>query len=368
MTKKKLMIAGFWLLLLVPNLLSPFVKGSGDESNAEKRELAGFPIFSFDTLSEYPKAMDSYINDHAALRSSFLSLNASLNLKLFGYADTTEVLKGRDGWYFFTGGASVADCLGTNRFSAEDLAYITSCVQKTADHFRAEGTEFLVVLPPNKEDIYREFMPDGYERVSDVVKGEELSAYLQEHSDVAVVDPREYFKTNRDYSWYYKTDTHWNDAAGFIVSQMIIDTLGGAPTQIEDVTIEYTPCKAGDLANLFHLPESLSDDVAASVKGFLDDRKVRATDVSGNGGIVYYETENAPDERRIAFYRDSFGTAIADFLPKYFKNSDFYHWQSFDSSLLDKNKPDVVIYEITEREQGRIPDDMRALAPEAFIE
>lgn len=368
MMKKKMMIAGFWLLLLCPNLIAPFTKGNEDGGNAEKRELAQFPSFSFDTLSQYPKAMDSYINDHAALRSSFLGFNASLNLTLFNHADTTEALKGRDGWYFFTGGSSVADCLGTNRFSGEDLAYINSCVQKTADYFRSQGIEFLVVLPPNKEDIYREYMPDGYERVSEVIKGEELSAYLQANSGVKVVDPRDYFKNNKDYLWYFKTDTHWNDAAGFAVSQMIIEALGGTATAVEDVTITYVPEKLGDLANLFYLPETMGSDLGALVSGYLTSVQVAATDVSGNGSIVHYETKHAPDERRIAFYRDSFGTAIASILPKYFKSSDFYHWQSFDASLLEANKPDVVIYEITEREQGRIPDDMRALAPAAFTE
>lgn len=371
--KKKLMLAAFWLLLLGPNLLYPFIKeasnGTDQEQageNTEKRELAAFPVFSLDSYDEYPKNMESYINDHAAFRSEFLSLNATLNLKLFQYADAQDVVKGKDGWYFFTGGSALSDCLGTNRFSSDELAYINSCVQKTAEYFSSQGIDFLVVLPPNKSSVYRQYLPGGYEQVSDITKGEELSAYLTDNSGVPIVDPKSYFQSNQDYLWYYKTDTHWNAAGGYAASQMIIEALGGTPIPVEDVTVHYTRCKQGDLANLFHMPEVFNDDVSASILGYLPDVQLSLTDANGNGGIVYAETKNAHDDRHIAFYRDSFGTAIADTLPKYFKNVDFYHWQSFDASLLKARKPDVIIYEVAERDQGRIPSDMKALAPEAF--
>lgn len=364
--KKKLMIAGFWLLLISPNLLFPFMSGKGDNSNMEKRKLAEFPVLSLDTIEEYPKKLESYINDHAAFRSLFLSANAALNLKLFGYADTPDVLKGKDGWYYFIGGEALKDCLGTNRFSPDGLAYLHSSIQTAADYFRGQGIEFIVLLPPNKEAVYGEYLPEGYEQVSEVTKSEELIAYLRVNSDVTVIDPRKYFRENKDYLWYYKTDTHWNDAAGFAASQMIIEAAGGTPTSIDDVTVEYAPCKPGDLTSLFHLPDQMSDDVSVSVKGYLENTVTGMTDVNGNGGIVYGETKHSPDDRRVAFYRDSFGTAIANTLPKYFKYVDFYHWQSFDASLLKENKPDVLVYEIVEREQGRIPEDMRKLAPEAF--
>lgn len=43
---KKIMIAGFWALLLIPNLLFPFVKGSSQTGTGENRNLAEFPVFS----------------------------------------------------------------------------------------------------------------------------------------------------------------------------------------------------------------------------------------------------------------------------------------------------------------------------------
>lgn len=366
MTKKKLMTAAFWLLLICPNILFLFIKNEETMASSEKRQLAEFPPLTAQTLETWPRSMENYINDHAAFRNQFLSLNASLNLSLFNHADSEEVIKGADGWLFFASGSSLSDCLGISRFSPEDLAYISGCIQKTSDYFQAQGIEFIAVLPPNKEDIYRSYLPDCYSQITETGKGEELAAYLKEHTTVPIIDPRAYFKQNTNFLWYYKTDTHWNDAAGYSVSQMIIEALGGTPTPISDITISYAPCEPGDLANLFHMPEAYNSDVSAIITGYRDNAPLSLADASGNGGIVYAEAPEAPDSRRIAFYRDSFGTAIANTLPKYFKNVDFYHWQSFRASLLEENKPDIIIYEIVERDQGRIPDDMHALAPEAF--
>lgn len=47
---KKIMIGGFWALVLLPNLLFPLVKGSGDSGSAENRTLAEFPVFRQRTL------------------------------------------------------------------------------------------------------------------------------------------------------------------------------------------------------------------------------------------------------------------------------------------------------------------------------
>ena len=62
---------------------------------------------------------------------------------------------------------------------------------------RAGAIPFLMMIAPNKEGIYREYMPDAYKRVWDGNRPGQLEDYIREHSDVTVLDPREYFNTNR---------------------------------------------------------------------------------------------------------------------------------------------------------------------------
>lgn len=366
MYKKIIMIAGFWLCLLAPNLLFPFLKNESDVGTDENRELAEFPVLSLETLQDYPARMDSYINDHAAFRNRFLSLNASLNLDLFDYPDSTQVLKGKDGWYFYTAGSSLADCLGVNRYPEPVLQSITAHIQRAANYFEAQGIRFLVVLPPGKSSVYREYLSDSCKQISSPTRSEELISYLKMNSTVTVIDPAPYFAENKNYQWYFKTDTHWNDAAGFVTNQMIIDALGGAPVSIDDVTVSWHPSDAGDLGKLFHMPASRTDDKFAVVSGYYDELESTREDVNGDGNITHLVTPGAPDSRRVAVYRDSFGYSLSQTLNKYFQYTDYYHWQAFDASLLEENRPDVVVYEVVEREQGRIPEDMMKLAPGAF--
>ena len=87
------------------------------------------------------------------------------------------------------------------------------------------------------------------------------------------------------------------------------------------------------------MPPSRTDDTMAVISGYYDELSTTREDVNGDGNITHQVTPDAPD---------------------------YYHWQAFDASLLKENRPDVVVYEVVEREQGRIPEDMMKLAPEAF--
>ena len=129
---------------------------------------------------------------------------------------------------------SLFDALGTEPFYQDDVAMIGNEIIRAANYYESRGIPFLMMIPPNKEGVYREYMPDCYERVWDGNRPAQLEEYLREHSGITVLDPREYFNTNRDYTWYYKTDTHWNFAGGYVGSQMIIEALGGTGVPIED--------------------------------------------------------------------------------------------------------------------------------------
>ena len=41
----------------------------------------------------------------------------------------------------------------------------------------------------------------------------------------------------------------------------------------------------------------------------------------------------------------------------------FYHWQVFEPEFLNENKPDVLVYEVVERDLGRMMEDLEKLMP-----
>ena len=106
MKRTHIMIAVFFACILSPNLLFPILKTTTDEGTGENRSLAAFPTLSLETIDTFPSGVEDWINDHAAFRNRFLSLNARLNLSLFQFGDSQDVITGKDGWYFYTLGSS----------------------------------------------------------------------------------------------------------------------------------------------------------------------------------------------------------------------------------------------------------------------
>lgn len=358
---KKWMIAVFWALLLLPNLLWLIVSPFLEEENTENRVLTAFPVFHGDNLADYPGEIEEYINDHAAFRSQLLSINAGINLVLFHSVDNVEVIPGKEGWYFYNGGSSIADYRGENLYSEEELQLIAAKVEEVWQHYHNQGIEFAVILAPNKESIYQEYMPKYYTRLSEFTRYDQLEECLNQQTHVPVIAPKQYFLENRDMLWYFKTDTHWNEAGGFVTGQMLIDALGGKSVSLDQVIIPYDYRDAGDLALLFHMPKCFLEDYFCIVHGYYENVSVESSDRTGNGMLIQTNAPNAPDSRRVAFYRDSFGMVMVNQLSKYFQHMDYYHWQGFQPEYLRENPPDVLVYESVEREFWRILDDMDKL-------
>ena len=72
----------------------------------------------------------------------------------------------------------------------------------------------------------------------------------------------------------------------FLVSGQIIDAAGGTSTPIEDVTVTYEPRDPGDLANLFHMPESMCDDTKADVSGYRNNVTIHYDSATDDGNLA----------------------------------------------------------------------------------
>ena len=199
MKRTHIMIAVFFACILSPNLLFPILKTTADEGTGENRSLAAFPTLSLETIDTFPSGVEDWINDHAAFRNRFLSLNARLNLSLFQFGDSQDVITGKDGWYFYTLGSSVEDFLGTNRFSAGELRMLAEKLQTVHDAWEKQGTEFIFLCAPNKEGVYSEFLPDGFTAPDGPTRRSELLDYLEIHTNVPVVNPYPELKNRREW-------------------------------------------------------------------------------------------------------------------------------------------------------------------------
>lgn len=364
--KKNWMIICFFAILLLPNLLGLAFGYQAESENTEKRELAGMPVFSWETMSEFPGQVEDYINDHAPFRSHFIDAYASFNMEAFHSIDNKEVIVGKDKWLFYTGNESMIDTLGVCPFTEDQHKMILDRLLAVRDKYVENKDDFIFYIAPNKEIVYRQFVPEYYDPLSDTSKAKELVKYIRENSDIKVVYPlEELTEASKDQLTYYKTDTHWNNLGGFIGVQELIGEAGGEPVDYRDMTIRYEEGKRGDLGDLGHTPMRYLEETEVTLEGYHEDVKIDMLENNEDGsGVIKAKTDGAPDGRSLTMVRDSFAIAMAPVLMRYFSETTFVEWQKLPEVDMSQERSDLFVYEIVERNLGRMSMDLDALLAE----
>jgi hypothetical protein len=79
--------------------------GVGQPSKAENRRLTGPPSWpqSAKAIKSFPGKFEAYFDDHFSFRPWLVRTHQRLKVFGLGMSSSDEVLKGKDGWYFYTG-------------------------------------------------------------------------------------------------------------------------------------------------------------------------------------------------------------------------------------------------------------------------
>jgi alginate O-acetyltransferase complex protein AlgJ len=154
-------------------------------------------------------------------------------------------------------------------------------------------------------------------------------------------------KENKDLL-YWKADTHWNQYGAYLGYQSLMAEIKKDYPQVSilkenDFEISYQERSEGDLSgkmaalNERYREYKLKDDLSFE---YVKD--------NGTEGII---TKNDKKELNMVMFRDSFTISLLPFLSSSFNNCE-YIWSSdikSNLSIVEANKPNIVIIEIVER-------------------
>jgi len=282
--------------------------------------------------------------------------------KDFNWATTSLAwYKGKSDWLFLgdshdrtVSKLKLAILPSKNKIEATKEAF--SKLAKVGAQF---NTEVVLIIGPNKSNIYSEYLPD--EIVPSTIK---YSSFfldkLKNVPNLTVYNPRNDLLRLKKTEGilYWMTDTHWNHKGAFLAYSEF-SKLFELP--IPEVSFQHTTTHKGDLipiSNLIDLPLHPEDnwDVVWKNKPILTEKEIpnEPTTIFGPSSVVI--NQNPLSNKYVWVVGDSFTRSLRQYFSATFKEVRFVgHWKKKlknlheDLAKADK-KPDMIIINRVERQ------------------
>jgi hypothetical protein len=362
--------SGVWLNRVVSFLLTVLVLGTlcapalvhltGNATdptfidNRRPAPLPGLPT-TIDRLDKFRDNVIKYVDDNFGLRAELVRLNVLVN-SWVGVSSVPGLLIGKDNWFFLkTDYASLDQFRGLNQFSDQELDAWIDTAEGYRAWLEAQGIAFMVVVAPNQQTVYPEYMPAYATRIWPETRLDQLSRRLRERqSPVTWVDLRASLWGARGRGLLYnKYESHWNALGAFVGYSAIMQPIGkmfpGANTlTIDDFTI-------GSSRSRWNMPPLMETFPILSLKR---PSHVTATDVvaSVNNQPVPKVTTDIENGPNVMVYGDSFAEpGLQTYFNQSFRSTMFVptNHSPFPADLIKKHRPNLVIFELVERYLAR---------------
>lgn len=351
--KKNIFIAIFFIIICTAHF-SWFLFGKYfDQENYENRTVSSKPQLTLGKIDEFPKEYESYYDDNLPFRNKLIELNSSIQYYLFHSSANKNVVIGKDGWLFYNNqsGPNPVNCyMGRDLFTEKELAKIADNLTITNEYLADKGIEFILFIAPNKERIYSDKIPDYYGEPAKIYGTLQLINYLRENTSLRIVYPYEELMTqknnNPELDLYYRLDTHWNNAGAYIGSRALLSELGIELPDIKELNISREGTPVCDLADMMNMHDQLNTDTDIILTGY-DNENISAEKWDFFGEVIYHNP--AADSRKIFIKRDSYATAMTQYIGPQFAESYMIHKNNYSQELIDKHNPDIFVYETVER-------------------
>ncbi len=371
-TIKYISIAIFITILILPSILWISIGKNRENNLNEKRELHSFPKLKDGFFSGF----DLWYKDHTPYRSFMIESYNSLDQELSCiYNDTFEpmlsslfipswfdksrgvymapriqngAIYGKDDWLFYSGDNSIGFYEGTNILSTEEMKTLCNKFEMLNAKCKAKCIDLIYVVPPNKEQVFPEFMPSLNVR-TEYKREQVFEDYVKTNSDIHFAYLLDEMKDIKPlYTPYFKQDTHWNSAGALAGLIGIYKELGYPYPSINDANITTIKRAGGDLSSMCGYSSEYDNydvdyrpDITYEIESSQDGWINKFTSTNKNG-------------KTVVLIGDSFREALRYIIAKDFENTYVFHRGYMDNDeiknvLSNLKADDLVIVMAVER-------------------
>ncbi len=330
----------------------------------EKRTLAAKPslVGDWESLRAFPKQFEAYYNDHFGFRKRLIHLLALFRLNVLGVSPNRErVTLGKEEWMFYNPSLD-EEMPDKVCFDDAHLAAAQAYFENWHNRLAAQGIAYFLVIAPDKKDVYDEYLPHKYARKDPLSwQSNKFIQYMKANSKIPLIDLAPVLRSQKELGpLYLKTDSHWNELGGFLASETIMDAVHKEipavrpPLPISACNIKKTAnTKGGDIAKIIGLLNEVAESnrVEVTLKEGAQAKRITNADTIEEGAKCPPFVYEAPHKElpRAVIFHDSFGYRMFPYLSEHFSRSVYYAQYYGQQTILDFEKPDVVIHEVVAR-------------------
>ena len=368
--KQQLPALGIWLgkaqswvicLLVLGSLSAPaLIQLTGlstDPSFIDNRPPAPFPALprSARDVVEFRNGVIKFVGDNFGLRAELVKLNVLIHYRI-GVSSIPAVVVGKNGWIFLKNDFAIFDQFrALDRFSDAGLDSWIDAMEQYRQWLAVQGIAFMVVVVPNQQTVYPEYMPGYANRVSPETRLDQLSRRLRErNSKLVFVDLRSTMWAAREKGLlYHQYENHWNAMGSFVGYSAIMQ-------EVKKLFPEVTPLQLSDFtigaSNIsWSIPPITEVELTLTPK---KPSNIVGTEVLMSVNHVNFEKTSTKLDAApsVLFYGDSFGDiGLLPHIKETFKWTITVatNWAPFPIELIKEHRPKLVIYELAERYLAR---------------
>jgi alginate O-acetyltransferase complex protein AlgJ len=367
-----LTIAVFVLLITLPTLDTCLHLDRAPFSN-ENRTLAKWPTWHrFAKLQGFVAGLESYFNDHFGFRNQLVRWNNGSKFHLFRMSSNPDVLIGREGWLFYIGSPFYESWTGASPWTERDLENWRKLFERRRKWLQARGIKYLVAIPPDKQTVYPEYLPDWLQQVRGRSRVVQFVEYMKAHSTVPVVDlSKPLIEGKSNGINFCKTDTHWNSRGAFLGYRALMQAMTNQLPNVYAVSTDAYDWRAlpehnRDLSRMMGQGDSFVETNAFNpvllrrlpvATRFHDPARFPFGPIDEQAPV---SIRNEKASHKLMFFRDSFARAYMPFVSQSFRETIYIWHRQWDWAMIEREKPDVVVDEFVERLFAAIhPDQLQ---------
>ncbi len=313
------------------------------------------PEFTDSPTKRYLTAFENSYEYGKSLRNTVLSKYCR-----FAYKNRIRIFPrvayGKDGWLFYRAPEAedtVLSHFGEVRVTEQQLQTVCDTIKEIHNSLKDRNIPFYFFMPPNKADIYSEFLQTDLPPVKPSLTETVCNHLRKNIPDLALITPDQALldaKKKFSVPLYLKRDTHWNKLGAYVAARMLVEQIAPESLHLlpppEKLVLLDTPEQVdGDLCRMAGVQDPEDDFTADAIE------KMYAAAPERKDSVKNIFRGGNPQGKRILIIHDSFFYAMYPYLVQVASEIMCVRFGYFTYNVkdVDEFKPDIIVMESVAR-------------------